>query len=255
MKLLITDKNKKLLVKYPKKDFHTKYGCIKKAELKKRHTKVKDFKFDIIDAKFIDLYRRIKRKAQLMSLKTIGRIIAETGMDNKSIIVDAGTGSGGITCFLANIVKKVYTFDNNEEHLKIAKENMKFLGIMGSKVCVKKVDVYKNGFKGVKKQEADVAILDLLEPYKCLDHAYKVLKNGGFLVIFCTQITQALGTVNKIKKFNNSNGKGKSKSGNKFIDIKTIESIERTWKLEDKIARPRFTGIGHTGFVVFMRRG
>ncbi len=58
---------------------------------------------------FIDHYKRIQRKAQIVLLKDIGLIIAETGINKNSIVVDAGAGSGALCCFLANYVKKIYT--------------------------------------------------------------------------------------------------------------------------------------------------
>ena len=40
----------------------------------------------------------------------------------------------------------------------------------------------------------------------------------------------------------------------KLVSVKTVELIEREWKFEDKIARPEFRMLGHTGFLNFIRR-
>ena len=39
-----------------------------------------------------------------------------------------------------------------------------------------------------------------------------------------------------------------------LLYIKTLETIERLWKIEGKITRPKNTEIGHTGFLTFVRK-
>ena len=43
-------------------------------------------------------------------------IIAEAGLNSKSIVVEAGTGSGGLGCMLGRICKKVFSYDINAEN-------------------------------------------------------------------------------------------------------------------------------------------
>jgi len=70
------------------KPFSTKWGMIKKADLKKSGVikSNQDKEFNIFDADFIDLYRRIKRLPQIIPLKDIGMIIATTGIGSKSVL-------------------------------------------------------------------------------------------------------------------------------------------------------------------------
>ena len=39
-----------------------------------------------------------------------------------------------------------------------------------------------------------------------------------------------------------------------FVQVKTIETIERMWKIDDQVVRPQFGKIGHTGFFTVMRK-
>ena len=48
--------------------------------------------------------------------KEIGMIIIQTGISKESTIIEAGTGSGALTCSLAKHAKHVYTYDIVEEH-------------------------------------------------------------------------------------------------------------------------------------------
>jgi len=90
---------------------------------------------------FIDKYKKIKRGAQILTPKDIGYIITTTGINKKSVVLDAGSGSGALACFLAAIAKKVITYEIREDFIKIVKENKKKLGLKNLKI--KQGDVFK----------------------------------------------------------------------------------------------------------------
>ena len=79
------------------KDYHTKYGIINKKDLLKKpgsSVPVGNHEFIILDPAFLDHYKRIRRMAQIITLKDIGAIIASTGITKDSNVLDAGSGSG-----------------------------------------------------------------------------------------------------------------------------------------------------------------
>ena len=166
--------------------------------------------------------------------KDIGYIITATGINRNSIVLDAGSGSGALACYLAALAKKVITYEIREDFIKIVKENKKKLSLKN--LTVKQGDV----FDKIKEKNMDVIILDLKDSWKAIDNVKKALNKNGFLVIYNPQITQAQEFVNKIDE--------------DFKYIKTIELIERHWRIEDKIVRPDFKGLGHTGFLSFFRK-
>ena len=239
MKLLIKkEETKNYYLCDADKDFHTTDGFIKKSDLKKtgivKTNKGKEFY--VLDASFIDVYRKIKRGPQIITSKDIGLIVSETGINKNSFVVDAGTGSGALACFLANITKKVVSYETRDDFIKIAEENKKRLGL--NNLIIKKGDVYKK----IDEKNVDLIVLDLEEPWKAIKNAYKALKTGGFLVVYTPQITQANKVVNLILKDEN------------FVYLKTSELIERKWRIKGEVSRPSFEGLGHTGFVSFFRR-
>ncbi|UCD03688.1 MAG: methyltransferase domain-containing protein [Candidatus Woesearchaeota archaeon] len=183
---------------------------------------------------FIDRYKKIKRGAQIMIPKDIGYIITATGINKDSTVLDAGSGSGALACYLASIAKKVITYEIREDFIKIVKENKKKLGLKN--LTVKKGDV----FDKIKEKNIDVIILDLKDSYKAIDNVKKALKKRGFLVVYNPQITQSQAFVNKVDE--------------DFKYIKTIELIERPWKIQGKVVRPDFKGLGFTGFLSFFRK-
>ena len=241
MTKVLMNKNDKFLVKDTSKDYHTKHGYFKKEDLKKAKigSKIKSNtgkEFTVFNPYFTDLYRKIKRGAQIIPLKDIGLIVAETGVNGKSKVVDAGAGSGALACFLANIVKEVISYEIRKDFIKIVKHNIKFLELKNIKVK------NKNIYHGISDRNVDLLVLDLPEPWKAIKTAKKALKTGGFLVSYSTTIPQVADFVNKINKDEN------------FVHVKTSEIIEREWEVDGRKVRPKSQAIGHSGFISFVRR-
>lgn len=227
-------------VKDPDKDYHTTDGVISKKDLSKKDGSVvktnNEKEFTIFTSSFPDDFRKIGRSAQIIPLKDIGLIIAETGINKNSIVVDAGAGSGALACFLAHICKEVTTYEIRDDFCKIVNENKKFLNLKNLKV--KKEDIYL----GIEEKDVDLVTLDVPEPWKALETAKKALKVGGFLVSYSPSIPQTMDFVNAIKQDKD------------LTHIKTIEVIQREWEIDERKVRPITTQTVHTGFLSFARR-
>jgi len=241
-KILITNSGKRFFVRELNQDYHTQYGFVKKQDLKKakqgRVLKTnKGTELKVFDPSFIDLYSKIKRGAQIIMPKDIGLIITETGIGKNSRVLDAGSGSGALACFLANIVKEVISYEIRKDFYKLVKNNIELLGLENIKL--KNKDIYKTK---PKEKNIDVIILDLPEPWKALDNVKGSLKPGGFLVTYSPSITQVMKTINKLNEMK------------EFAYIRTIEALEREWYIDGKKVRPRSDMIAHTGFLSFVRK-
>ena len=240
-KILITKVGRKFFVKDIEKDFHTQFGYIKSSALKKAKpgTVLKTHtgkELMVLAPQFIDLYQKIKRGPQVIAQKDIGTIIAETGINKNSKIVDAGTGSGALAFFLANICKQVTTYEIREDFYKIAKQNKKFLGLKNIKI--KNKDIYT----GIEEKNIGIITLDLPEPWKVISHAEKALAPGGFLVSYSPTIPQVSDFVEEIRK------------SEKLVYIKTKEVLERKWEIDARKIRPFTKMLAHTGFLTFSRK-
>ncbi len=239
-KSLIVVKQRQYFINDISQDFHTTYGIIKKEEFKKKDGSVvkssQGKEFILFSASFTDKFKRIKRLPQTMPLKDIGLIIAETGINKDSIIVEAGIGSGALTACLANICKQVYSYEINQQHLDAAKQNLEMLNLKN--VTIKNKDIYQS----IDEKDVDVIILDLAEPWQVINNAKISLKIGGFFVSYSPSATQLQNFVNELNKQDN------------FIVIKSVELLERFWKVEGKIVRPKIMPIAHSGFITIARR-
>ncbi len=238
-KILFTKEGRKFYIEDTDRDFHTEYGYISKKDLKKKPgNRIKTNKGKellVIEPAFIDLYYKISRHAQTINPKDIGLIIAYAGIGKNTKVIDAGSGSGALACFLGNVAKSVVTYDNDDRSIKTTKNNIRLFGL--SNVKSKKGDIYS----GVKEKNFDVATLDVTEPWKALKSMNRALKIGGFLVTYSPHITQSLNVCNDA----NENG---------FYVIMTEETIERKWDVEGLRARPEYRMLGHTGFLTFLRK-
>jgi len=237
-KTLMNKEGNKFLVKDISKDLHTKFGFFNKKDLDKKNTKIKSNtgkEFSVFTPSFIDIYRKIKRGAQVIPLKDIGLIVSETGINYESKVVDAGAGSGAVCCFLANIAKEVITYEIREDFIDIVKINIKNLNLKNIKI--KNKDIYE----GIEEKNVDLIILDLPSPWKALGSAEKALKVGGFLVSYSPTIPQVMDFVNAVKEKN-------------FAYIKTSEIIEREWEVDERKVRPKSQPMGHSGFLTFIRK-
>ena len=233
-------KERVYFVESQEKDFHTEFGAVSAKDLKRKdgskilsNTKKE---FVILSPSFIDHYRRIERLPQIIPLKDISLIISETAIGRESFVVDAGSGSGALACFLAHIAGQVVSYDIRDDFLAVARRNKDSLKLHN--LAIKKGDVYRR----IDERNADLVTLDLPEPWKAVKNVAKALKIGGFLVVYNPSITQVADFVNDIVK------------NDKFLYMKTVEVIERSWEVEGRKVRPKSGPIGHSGFLVFVRR-
>lgn len=183
---------------------------------------------------FFTNLKRIKRGPAIMLEKDIGIILANTDINKNSIVLDAGSGCGVTTIFLAKFVKKVYSYDIRKDFLEISKENAKRFGLKN--IVFKNKDVYAE----IDERNLDLITLDLKEPWNALDQAYQALKENGCLTAYLPNITQVQELTLKLR--------------DKFKVIKVLETIERKWIVEEKRVRPENMIIGHTGFIIIIKK-
>ncbi|OGY55810.1 MAG: hypothetical protein A2912_01145 [Candidatus Buchananbacteria bacterium RIFCSPLOWO2_01_FULL_40_23b] len=236
--LVHTKTGKRFLVKSIEDDFHTSFGTISCADMKSDKEMVessKKEKFIVLEPSFVDLLAEMQRGPQVITAKDIGWIIAKTGVNGMSRVVDAGGGSGALCFSLANICKEVFVYEVNSEHFTILEKNKKLFGF--ANVTLKKESVYT----GLTERDVDVVTLDLAEPWKALTSVEKALKTGGFLVVYLPNMLQVKDFIDALR-------------GSRIRLLEMVEVLERQWKVEEKILRPEFEMLGHTGFLLLGRK-
>jgi len=238
--LLLNGKNSYLVEKSDKK-IQTAEGIVNLKQIKKFDSSVKSHTgkiFFVVKPNLNDiLKKRVKRMPQIIMTKDASLILAYTGVMPGSLVVDAGSGSGYLSIFLANYLKpgKIVTYEKDKKFAKVAKENFKSSGL--EKFIKLK---QKNILKGIDEKNVDLITLDMKNSEKVVKHAYAALKYGGWLVVYSPYVEQVKAVVKEIKK------KG-------FSETKTVENIVRFWDVGEHTL-PQRSGIMHTGFMTFARK-
>jgi len=191
--------------------------------------------FTVVKPNIIDFLKKAKRGPQIVLPKDAALIISTTGCSPNWKVVDAGTGSGFLSMFLGNLGCKVYTYEKRKEFYKIAKNNIKNLGLKN--VILKNSDITK----GIKEKNLDLITLDMQNPEKAIKHAFKSLKPGGWLAVYSMHIEEVKKIINELKKYD-------------FINVKILENMQREWQSVKQFTRPRTYMLAHTGFLTFARK-
>ncbi len=244
-------------VKDTNSDFHTQYGYISKNNLKKKSGIVKTNlgnEFFILEPNYRDLFNKIRRGPQIISLKDIGLIIEEAGINKKSFVVDAGTGSGALAIMLALISKKVVSYEIRKDFYNIALENKNLFG-------AKNLTIKNKSVKEITEKNVDAIILDLPQPQDFIEEVSSSLKIGAYLITYLPNINQVERFNEKIRALFNeekpnakNSNKETAKKGLKLIHLKTVELLKREWIIDAKRLRPESDMIAHTAFISFYRR-
>jgi tRNA (adenine57-N1/adenine58-N1)-methyltransferase len=191
--------------------------------------------FTVVKPSIIDMLKKAKRGPQIIMPKDAGVIISTTGCSLDWKVVDAGTGSGFLSMFLANIGCRVYSYEKKKEFYEIAKKNANNFGLKN--LFIKNADITK----GIKEKDVDLVTLDMQYPEKAVKHAFKALKTGGWLAVYSMHIEEVKKVYEELKKHN-------------FVEIKILENIQREWQSLGKLTRPKNYMLAHTGFLTFARK-
>jgi tRNA (adenine57-N1/adenine58-N1)-methyltransferase len=242
MKSLLS-KKRVYTVKNPEGKLKISEGEIdfEKTGIGKNGDKIKTHKgkeFTVVEPNLIDLMGKMKRGAQVITPKDASLILAYTGIPSDSLIVDAGSGSGFLSIFLANYCKegKIVTYERNEEFHKKVIENIKLSCLKN--IEAKKRDVLKKFFD---EKDVDMVTLDMKGAEKIVSKCHGILKSGGWLVVYSPHIEQVEKVRSEIEK-------------NDFTQVRTVESIVREWKSDYGFTRPKNKGLVHTGWLTFARK-
>jgi tRNA (adenine57-N1/adenine58-N1)-methyltransferase len=184
------------------------------------------------------------RGAAVVYPKDAAQIIAMADVFPGARVVEAGVGSGALTCSLLRAVGphgKVLSYERREEFADVALRNVTqfFSGDHPAWELVLGDMAEELPASG---ERADRVILDMLAPWECLDAAADALLPGGILCVYVATTTQLSRTVETIRVHGG------------FTEPQAWESLVRDWHVEGLAVRPGHQMIGHTAFLVTARR-
>lgn len=186
-----------------------------------------------------DLIREIKRSSQIIYPKDIGFILMKLSVRPGVTVVEAGTGSGGLTTVLAQAVGPtgcVISYEVREDMQNLARKNLERVGL-ADRVTFKLRDIAA----GFDETDAYALFLDVPNPWDYTGQAYRALQSGGFfgsLVPTANQVSALLVSMRR--------------EGFEFVEV--CEVLLRYYKPVPERLRPTDRMVAHTGFLTFARR-
>lgn len=194
--------------------------------------------FFLVQPALGDLLRGLPRNTQILYPKDIGFILVNMGIGPGQHVLEAGTGSGSLTCALAFAVGPsghVTTYEAKPEMQKRAKLNLERLGL-SERVTFKLRDIAE----GFDETGVDSLFLDLPNPFDYIAQVRSALKLGGFFGSILPTTNQIVHLLNALRQYD-------------FAFIEVLEIMLRFYKPEPDRLRPTDRMIAHTGFLIFGR--
>lgn len=193
---------------------------------------------------YADFVLSMPRGAAVVYPKDAAQVVTMGDVYPGARVVEAGVGSGALTCALLRAVGdsgSVRSYERRDDFAAVARSNVEqFFGGPHPAWSLTVGDLVEQLAAG--PVEADRVVLDMLAPWECLDAAAAALVPGGVLVAYVATTTQLSRVVEDLR------GHGS------FTEPESWESMVRGWHVEGLAVRPDHRMVGHTGFLVRSRR-
>ena len=185
-----------------------------------------------------DVLRELPRNTQIIYPKELGFILVNMGIGPGQHVVEAGTGSGALTCAFAYIIGsegRVTSYEVRPDMQNMARRNLDRLGLL-ERVELKLQSI-ESGFD---ETGVDALFLDLPNPEDYIPQVRCALKSGGFF-------GSILPTANQVERLLIALRK------NDFAFVEVCEIMLRYYKPEPQRFRPTDRMVAHTGYLIFGR--
>jgi tRNA (adenine57-N1/adenine58-N1)-methyltransferase len=174
------------------------------------------------------------------------QIVAMADIFPGARVVEAGVGSGALTCSLLRAVGphgRVSSYERREEFADVARRNVtQFFGGEHPAWHLTVGDLVEALPAGDAAGSVDRVVLDMLAPWECVDAVAQALAPGGVVVAYVATTTQLARSVETLRALG------------EFTEPHPWETLVREWHVEGLAVRPSHKMNGHTGFLVTARR-
>jgi tRNA (adenine57-N1/adenine58-N1)-methyltransferase len=204
------------------------------------------------------------RGAAVVYPKDAAQIVAMADIFPGAAVLEAGAGSGALSCWLLRAVGEagvVVSFERRADFADIARQNVtRFFGgphpawrlhvrDLPTDLPADLLGDWPGDMPGGQPTAAypgregfDRVVLDMLAPWEHVASAAGALIPGGVVCCYVATVTQLSRTVETLR------GHGG------FAEPNAWESLVRGWHVDGLAVRPEHRMVGHTGFLVTARR-
>jgi len=189
-----------------------------------------------------DYVLSMPRGAAVIYPKDSAQIVAQGDIHPGARVLEAGAGSGALTCSLLRAVGPtgtVISYERREDHLEHARRNVDaFFGEAPGNWDLRLADVTEHPATEI----VDRVILDMLAPWDVLSTVGPALRPGGVLIGYVATTTQLSRLVETLREDGG------------WTEPHSWECMVRNWHVVGLAVRPDHRMQGHTAFLVTARR-
>jgi len=202
--LLLTSDHKRYLIKLtPHQKLHTHQGIYQHDDLigqirGKAIQSQSGYEALILEPSLDDLIKHLRRGSQIIYPKDAAYIVHRLGIRAGSRVIEAGTGSGGLTTALAWSAAptgRIYTYEARSDAYSLARKNLERVALLPY------IEMFQQSAEdGFLQTNVDALFLDLREPWRFLEQARTALRPGGLfgsLVPTTNQVSELLTALEK----------------------------------------------------------
>ena len=197
--------------------------------------------FLVLRPLLVDYVMSMPRGAQVIYPKDAAQIVHEGDIFPGARVLEAGAGSGAMTCSLLRAVGpdgRVVSYEVRDDHAEHASRNVStFFGQLPENWELVIADVAD--YTG---PEVDRVVLDMLAPWEVLGKIADALVAGGVLMIYVATVTQLSRTVEALRE------------QQCWTEPRVWETLQRGWHVVGLAVRPQQSMRGHTAFLISARK-
>ena len=225
------------------KEFHSHKGILYLQELIGKeygHTYLltpSNRKIAILPAYTLDKINHMRRESQIIYPEDIGLILTHSLITQGSNVLEAGTGSGTVTSYMAKITQstgKVNTFDIRPLASNQAIKNIELLGVKDF-VNANQGNILEDD---LTLQGMDFVMLDLGETWKAIKKIVNYIKPGTRVCLYSPVIEQVKKNTKELEDY-------------EFVDVTSWELVKRKFQVKPNATRPKGRMSGHSGYMTF----
>jgi tRNA (adenine57-N1/adenine58-N1)-methyltransferase len=199
--------------------------------------------FLVLRPLLIDYVLSMPRGAQVIYPKDAAQIVHEGDIFPGARVLEAGAGSGALTCSLLRAVGpagQVISYEVRDDHAVHARRNVEtFFGQDPQNWRLVIGDLVDSD---LDEASVDRVVLDMLAPWDVLDAVARLLIPGGVLMVYVATVTQLSKTVEALRE------------QQCWTEPRAWETLQRGWNVVGLAVRPQHNMRGHTAFLVSARR-
>lgn len=187
-----------------------------------------------------DYVLSMPRGAQVIYPKDAAQIVMWGDIFPGARVLEAGAGSGALTCSLLRAVGEqgsVTSYEVRDDHAKYAKTNVEqFFGEEPANWTLHVADL------ATHVGEVDRVVLDMVAPWDVLPTVFDNLIPGGVLVVYVATTTQLSRITEAIRE------------QQCWTEPEAWETLMRPWHVVGLAVRPEHRMVAHTAFLLTARR-